>query len=256
MSDPHVQSLTYQLEVGETLTFNTPPPLDHDTEHFALRLENGTLTVSMKEHHSTTRSARDRVDPFLRSWELLGALAYGPGTLRFVFQSSDVIDSDPISRGRSHVLEAEAGMIAIVGMSAKLTVGRTTYIAPPTDFVASPDVITLWSRYQGYRERRELLPAMAYFCFTLLKARGDGVDGAAVMYQVHASVLRKLSELTSVRGDGATGRKFLADPQPFTPKESRWVEDVVRALIRRVGEHAAGTTQLRQLTTADFPPLK
>jgi hypothetical protein len=250
--DPHAESLTYRLEIGNALTFNNPPPLDHETQHFALRLENGMLTVVMKEHHPSTRSARRRVDAFLRSWELSAALAYGPGALQFAFQSSNVVDR----AGKATILEAEPAVYTMTGMPAILTVGRATYLPPPADFVASPDVVTLWNRYQGYREGLELLPAMAYFCLTLLTARGDGREGAAVMYRVHPEVLRKLSELTSVRGDEATGRKFLADLQPLTPQESRWLEDVVRALIQRVGEQAAGTAPLQQITMADFPPLK
>jgi hypothetical protein len=254
MNDPHVESLVYQLEVGEALTFRDPPPLDHDTEHFAVLLDNGTLTVSMKEHHPTIGSARERVDPFLRSWALDNDLLYGPGTLRFVYQKADVIDRNPPLPGTSQVIELSGTAMVTVSMSGNLSVGRFTYPAPPSSFIASPDVITLWSRYQGYREKRELLPAMAFFCFTLLTARGKGRDRAAAMYEVHPGVLRKLSELTSVRGDETTGRKFLAEPRPLQAQEEHWVEDVVRALIRRVGEHAANA-ELRKLTMSDFPPL-
>jgi len=95
---------------------------------------------------------------------------------------------------------------------------------------------------------------MAYFCLTLLETRSGGRDGAAAMYEVHPEVLRKLGKLTSARGDQATGRKFLAEAQPLQPQEEQWVEDVVRALIRRVGEHAADAP-LKKLSMADFPPL-
>ena len=112
MNDPHVESLVYELELGEGLAFNYPPPLDHETEHFALRLDSGTLTVSMKEHHPSTRSARERVEPFLHSWELDNDLRYGPGTLRFAYQKSVVVDRNPPSSGTHRSSELEGMVMA------------------------------------------------------------------------------------------------------------------------------------------------
>ncbi len=49
MNDPHVESLSYRLELGDTLSVTDAPPLQHETDAFTLRLEAGKLTASMKE---------------------------------------------------------------------------------------------------------------------------------------------------------------------------------------------------------------
>jgi len=74
------------------------------------------------------------------------------------------------------------------------------------------------------------------------------------MFQISAPVLRKLGDLTTNRGDEKTARKYMPRPRPYHPQEETWIKDVVRALIRRVGEHAAGAP-LKKLTMADFPPV-
>jgi hypothetical protein len=255
VNDPHVVSLTYRLEVGENLHFNNPPRLNHETEHFTVVLENGALVVAMKEHHPTVKSAQERVGPFIRSWELDNELQYGANAMRFVYETAELIDRNPPPPGAFRGIQAADGIsVSVAGVAAKMSVGKAAYPPPPSTFVASPDVITLWNRFQGYREGKEPLPAMAYFCLTVLEARGNGRTGAAKLYQVHEGVLRKLGELTSHRGDDTTGRKFLPTRPPLTPQEAGWVEDVMRALVRRVGEHATGAP-LRQINMGDFRSL-
>jgi hypothetical protein len=255
LNDPHVVSLTYRLEMGKGLTFNNPPRSEHETDHFTVSLENGVLVVSLKDHHPTVKSAQERVGPFLRTWELDNELQYGANAMRFVYETAEVVDRDPPPPGASgSILAGEGISLSFTEYGAVLSIGLAVYPPPPSTFLASPDVLTLWNRFQGYREGKEPLPAMAYFCLTVLEARGNGRTGAAKLYQVHEGVLRKLGELTSRRGDDTTGRKFLPTRPPLTPQEAGWVEDVVRALVRRVGEHAAGAP-LRQINMGDFRSL-
>ena len=257
MNDPHVEWLVYRLEVGATLTFNAPPPLERETDGFKLLLEAGKLTVSMKEHHASIDSARSRVEPLLRSWELDNWLTYGPGSFRFLYEEGKVIDRNPPPPGSPQTIQVRVGSYAIVGADVTLVIGRREYPPPPTNFTTSPDVETLWHRYQGYLEGKELLSSMAYFCLTVLEGLGRGREGAATKFEIDEKVLRKLGELTSTKGDEKTARKFLAPGmlRPYSPQEETWIKDVIRALIRRVGEHAAGVIPLKKLSMADFPPL-
>src|SRR4029077_1846562 len=64
------------------------------------------------------------------------------------------------------------------------------------EFRITPDVSTLSNRYWGYREGKEPLQAMAYFCLTVLLAGAKGRGKAAAMFRIDAAVLRKLGELT------------------------------------------------------------
>jgi hypothetical protein len=58
MNDPHVEWLVYRLETAATLVFQKPEPREDDTSSFHLRLEDGGLTVTMKDHYASVEEAR------------------------------------------------------------------------------------------------------------------------------------------------------------------------------------------------------
>jgi hypothetical protein len=255
MNDPHVEWLRYRLELGATLAVNDPPPLDLETDHFTLRLEAGKLTVSMKEHHSSIESTQERVAPFLRSWERDNDLTHGLRALRFVYEDCQIIDRNPPPPGSAHtILAVGVASLAMLGSAVRLVIGLREYPPPPPSFKTTPDVEALFYHYESYLDGKERLSDMGHFCLTLVRGLGGGNDGAADMFQISAPVLRKLGELTTDRGDEKTARKYMLQPRPYRPQEETWIKDVVRALIRRVGEHAAGGP-LKKLTMADFHPL-
>jgi hypothetical protein len=75
VNDPHVESLIYRMKADPLfVTFDHPPPLEHEAEAFRPRLEDGVLKVAMKEHHATRESARTRVEDFLTDWVTLAAI--------------------------------------------------------------------------------------------------------------------------------------------------------------------------------------
>jgi hypothetical protein len=271
MNDPHVDSLVYRLEVGASLSFANPPARELETNTFKMRLDDAILTISMKEHYPSVDLARshvERVVPFLRSWELDNALRYGPDAFRFIFVNAKVVDRDPPPPGSAQTICPASGGGAVAGGAAGVCLGLAEYPTPPSDFIVSPDVETLWYRYRMHREGKESLSAMAYFCLTLLlwraggpgTGRAGGRGKAATTFGIDKPVLDKLSYLVSGKGDEKTIRKFppAGKPlhlQPHTPQEESWINDVVKALIRRVGEHAAGASPLKKLTMANFPQL-
>lgn len=74
-------------------------------------------------------------------------------------------------------------------------------------------------------------------------------------FAIEESVLKKLSELSSTRGDLSDARKGSASSGvPLTQEERRWLDAAVWAIIRRVGARAAGTT-LPQLRMNDLPKI-
>ena len=96
---------------------------------------------------------------------------------------------------------------------------------------------------------------MAYFCLTVLKANAGGLPEAAAKYNIGERVLRKLGELTSVRGDPRTARKM---PTPATPPlsgaEDAWIQETIKQLIWRVGDQRS-PANLPPVTMADLPRL-
>ena len=78
------------------------------------------------------------------------------------------------------------------------------------------------------------------------------------MYRVDYPVLDTLGKLVNTLGDEVGARKVTSQSEllPPTPEQAKWIEEVLKRLIRRVGEYAADPQkQWQQITKGDFPPL-
>ena len=186
MRDPHVESLRYRIGTSETTTYENPPAVEITRDEFDCSLDDGFLTCCMREHYSTVKEARRVIEDFLRSWEIKTALELGRGELRFHFEDSRIIDRDPPPPGSSQVLKLSESLSITnsVRVRGRAHVTRRKYPDPPTNFTVTPDVETLWQRYNNYLDGKEPLPSMAYFCLTVLKNKAGGEMRAA------ASVVR------------------------------------------------------------------
>jgi hypothetical protein len=261
MRDPHVVALRYRLETDSSLIFDNPLPRNHDTDEFTLCLAEGVLTCTMTMHYATATEARAVVDPFLWAWELDEALRQGHRVLWFTFDKAEIIDRDPPPPGTHLVISTIPGEMVIVGEDVIVRLTRPSYPAPPTHFTVSPDVDTLWNRYEGYKQGHEPLPGMAYICQSFIeKVLARGRDDAVQKYHIEWTVLHTLGKLHSHRGDLTNRRKLEHERDrhepPLTPLEIAWMEAAVRMLIRRIGEYAADpTAPWPTLSMRDLPPL-
>lgn len=163
MRDPHVESLRYRLDTSETTTYENPPAVEVSRDEFECRLNDGVLTCRMREHYPTVEEARRVVDGFLRSWEIKAALELGRGEMRFQFEDSHMVDRDPPPPGSSQVIQVSAASVGVSTVLGRVHVTRNKYPGAPTTFAATPDVETLWQRYENYLDGKEPLLSMAYF---------------------------------------------------------------------------------------------
>jgi len=229
---------------------------------FKVTLHESVATVEMREHHALVESARAAVEQVLKAWEISHALrSGGRREFRFEFDHAHVVERNPgLERppGKRTVSASVAiGGVATVESALGIRVKRGGYPQPPTGFAWTPDVETLWIRWQGYLAGREPLPAMAYACLTLLERRHGGRSGAAAHYGIAGNVLATVGRLSSEVGDERTARKLGPKLRPLTGEERAWLEETVKALIRRVGEVAAtgSAAAFPPLTLADLPDL-
>jgi hypothetical protein len=256
MNDPHVVTLTYALETADTISFDGAEPLRHETTDFELHLADGILVATPKGDFASVTEARNSLDPLLHSWALSAALNSGRSEIWFKYKDAEVIDRHPPPPGTSRVLKADfGGVVSAVG-NITVKLNRTHYPDPPSEFVATPDVESLWHRFEGYRSGREPLLSMSYFCLTFIESIFGGRDNAAIQLGFSKEVLSKLGELTSTHGDTTSARKFsVGSPQsPLTHSEAKWIEETVRWIIRRLGEAATGAP-LSQITMADVETI-
>ncbi len=266
--------LHYRLETDDTTSFDSPPPIERETATFKMQLANGVATFTMKEEYGSegaVLAARSQVDEYLRAWEIDVALRFGLPEISFRYETTAITDLDPFPPD-GRVVSLHGEVIGRSLVTAKAVVRRVRYPEPPEALVASPDMVAMWTRYEGYRQGREPLLSMAYFCLSVLefaarnhqlvgsqeKGRSPKREKAAEMYGIDYDVLATLGELSSILGDDLTARKREPGSQQRLPtgKEGAWLEQVVRALIRRVGEVAARLSeQLPRISLLNFPDL-
>jgi hypothetical protein len=261
MRDPHVESLRYRLKTPETTIYENPPAVKKIRKEFEYHLNNGVLTCHMREHYPAVGEARRVVEDFLRSWEIKTALELGRGEMQFQFEDSHVIDRNPTPPGSSEFVYVSAsGVVKHTGEAISiLRITRRKYPDPPTVFTVTPDVDILWQRYEEYLDRKKDLLSMAYACLTFVERKADGIrKAAAELYLIDYEILDKLGNLTSTKGDAKTARKFpkKGDLIPLSEKENKWIDAVVKVLIRRTGElENIQLIQIQPITMNDLPKI-
>jgi hypothetical protein len=252
MLDPHVESLEYDAQPLKWIGYTDPRPVQVRNDLFEGELKALVLSLRLLKHHATEAEARSAVQPYLRAWEIHAGITRGASELRFQFKSAVMIDRALQSPeglvGEGHMILAPPQLAG----TARLTLIRGTYPEMPEHFTVTPLVETLWTRLEGYRDGKEPLASMAYFCLTALENEAGTRRAAANFFHIDEKVLRTLGHLTSERG-GPAARK--ARPAaPLSSQESAWIESALTAIIGRIGERAARQSSSR-LRLADLPPL-
>lgn len=254
MSDPHVVSLTYVVKPSDEVSYRDPPRLEFEAALFTGVLDEGTLTLKPKDHYPSINAAREPADRFLRAWELDATLRGGRGSLAFEYRTGEVIDRDPPPPGSPQHIEVQCASHAFIGCQASIHLTRGKYPEPPEYFQFTPDIEVLWGRIEGYRLGRESLLSMAYFCLTWLERQmATGRAEAARVLNTEKSVLDKLGELTSERGDSSMARKASRSPQPLSDAERVWIIAALEKLLHNVGK--LGKRLPPRITLKDLPEL-
>jgi hypothetical protein len=259
MRDPHVESLTYRFKHRHDESYIDPPLLDGDEPTFSYLLDNDLLLITMKNHFPSVGEAKAALEPFLRTWELGHALDSGRKRIWFEFEDAVIVDRNPRKPGEPQIVEAEVGHFALCGSDVGLHVTRRQYPGPQTGIVASPAVEAMWFRFQQFKDGKEPLLSMAYFCLSYLQRTTGLKNGARAelcnMYAIEPAVRDKFGDLVSEYGEPAEARKYDArhTGTPLRDVERKWIEQVTLALIRRKAEfdfNPAATLKL--ITMGDF----
>jgi hypothetical protein len=282
MSDLHVRSTRYQLRVDEKYgRFDSPPPLDIETDACRMHLENGVLIVEMKEHHSTVDSARQSIEPGLRNWELHAALSRDHTWLNFDFDPSASIiedrDAPPPKPGilsvNAHTSFALASFAALASPPVPVF---AEYPRPPLAFKASSEVEIFFNRYQrAFWDDESQLLSVGYLCLSFLERSSRTNAGetpkaknsskkrikAAAKYRIDLEVLNELGTIVSEVGDLREARKLGDDAtlRSLTPNERIWVREATKSLIRRMGEFEHDPDNaplLPEITMRELPSLE
>ena len=138
-----------------------------------------------------------------------------------------------------------------------LPAGHTGEVPRASEFVcATLNVERAYRRWLEFQAGGEPLQSMAYFVLTIIDTVAGSRKRAASALDIEFELLHKFGNLASTRGDIGTARKAprSGNYRPLTGQEKAWLEQAVRRIIKRLGEHASGKPLLL-LTMKDLPKL-
>ena len=247
MNDPHVVALIYVVEHEESVDYGTADTVEEERSTFRLTLQDGEARFELKEDYASPQQARRAIQPFIEQWELMTSLAYGLGKFALRFKRPEMIDRDPEPGVIS--VSADAVHFNVAVSTARVTVSRQ-YPRPPVERrmnLNCPEVQTMLNRYIGYRQGREKLLSMAYFCSDMFVYRlGDGLKDSAKKHQISRNLVERVRTLASEKG-GDQARKQDGINDPLIQEEVQFLEKAVTAMILRAAIVAADPDQPMEL---------
>ena len=256
MNDPHVVALFYNVKHSAAVDYSDAKPLEHEEDNFSVRIENKKVCFTMKAHYATAKEARKAVKEYIENWEFAAGLCGGPRVFKLVYWKPD-IEYRNVESGH-HVGAPDPVFWQFT--TSHLTGGiiTTSYPSPPqSGMKITPDVQSMYDRLMDYRSDPKLLPSMAAFCLDVLQGstRSKCPNKKVVeMYGIKLAVIKKIARLANNKG-GPDARKRIGINSPLTPKETCFLEEAVKAMIRRAAEvaHAPKNESRAEINLSDLP---
>lgn len=263
MNKPRVKLLRYRLVTSKNYFYSNPPPLMiPNNSEFHAELKNGILTVYPTKDYLSKDGAELVVKDFLEAWEIFVGIEKGLGLIEFIFDSVEMEDLDP----SNNALSLSGNASISFSCSGNLSGSLSKYPSPPKSFQVNDTVRLLWLRYKNFKDGKELLLGMGYYCLSKVendvggegKTRRDKIKAVGSKYRIANTVLRELSNITSRYGDGQSARKCSSEStnRSLTVNEEKWVEETIKMLIKRVARFPSGAPATIDLITMENLPSK
>ena len=254
MNDPHVVALLYSIEHGDGIDYSRAAPIDHEEDEFRIKVEGKQVRLELRDHYATEEDARDAVNPYMKRWEFTAGLAGRPGQFILRFVDAQIEDRNPPPPTPGVVNVSASIPLGTLSASVSVTVVTPNYPPPPSGVTLDPDdpdALTMYDRLAGYYRGREPLPAMANFCLTVIEHgfKRNRRRDAADRYDIEYAVLQKIGDLSATKGGPQAARKASGVETVLTKQESRFLEQAVKAIIRRRAEYASGADNQRPRIT-------
>ena len=255
MNDPHVVALFYNIEHSAAVDYSDAKPLEHEEDNFSVRIENKKVCFTMKAHYATREEAKEAVREYIDNWEFTAGLRRGSDMFKLVYWKPE-IEYRNVEIG--HHVGAPDPVSLKFTTSLKDSIIIAPYPSPPqSGLKITPDVRSMSDRFAGYRLDREPLPSMAAFCLDVLQGstRSKCPNKKVVeMYGIELAVIKKIARLANNKG-GPYARKRIGINSPLTPKETCFLEEAVKAMIRRAAEvaHAPKNESRAEINLSDLP---
>ena len=260
MNDPHVVALIYRVGHGNSVDYRKAEPLIREEPAFRVEVKDNQARFELKVHYATEEDARNAIKDYIDDWEFDACLEHSPDYFRLKFDRAQIEDRNPPPprpgvKNIAMTFRGEPGT-----WSVALTKVVLSYPAPSSEVnFRDPNVQRMYQRYMDYRQGKEHLASMAYFCLDVLEhSMGPekiGRHAAAREYRIAFSVLDRIGELSSEKGGGGA-RKADGVDDDFTSQERLFLEQAIKRIIRRAAEKAHSPDKvLPQISLSDLPPV-
>lgn len=251
MTDPHVEALEYSVQYGrDIIDWSDAEPMHVQEAGFDVRAENGRVRFEFKTHYASEQEARSAVEEsYIPNWEFDVGLTRGPNAFTLRFEHSEIVDRNPPPGPPTLRASFRAGYPTV---SANLAPPRPpAFQEPPRDGgKRTPGVESMFQHYLRYCRGAETLPAMAYYCLTVLDQMAGGSDKTAAHFGIARNVLSCIRKLSTEKG-GDVARKAMGRTIPYSQGEEQCLRSAIKALIRRAAQVEYGPDPTRKKITRD-----
>ncbi len=236
MNDPHVEALEYSIQYGpDIINWSCAAPMHVQEKNFDVRAENGRVRFEFKTHYASEQDARSAVEEsYIPDWEFDVGLTRGPNAFALRFERSEIVDRSPPPGPLP--LRASSSFGYLTSSADLAPPSPPSFQEPPRDGIErTPSVKSMFQRYLRYRRGAETLPAMAYFCLTMLDHMAGGSDNTAAHFDISRNVLVRMRKLSTEQG-GDVARKAKGLNTPYSSDEEQFLRSATKALIRRAAQ--------------------
>ena len=218
--------LIYKLDT--CTIFEKAPAVSGQNEVGNFELENEELQVELKHDYNTIKEARNAVSQTLKSWQIEDEILWKTTSgFRFVYvkaifpQSTDQLSNLPEE------------LKYIKDYNETLIIASCKY-PPFPETLFTYEMESAWVRYRKVKIGiGESIQSASYYLLTVVvNFTGENMKKAASILFVDYKILKKIGELTSIRGNNFTSRKSLSrNTLELSIIEKHWLDIAVKNIL-------------------------
>ncbi len=238
MKNKIIKKLIYTI-VADKEGYKNAKKLEFSLPGFKFSLDNFIMEVELNKQYATEEEAREEVDSILKTWESYIDLNYDRNEMKFKYNYAEMIEMEEENDETKRIISVSSTAMVTMAVELKIITPRDQYLAPPSNFILSPDVCSLLQRFNNSLEGKEPLLSMVYYCKTLVENKGGGTRQASQIFKINGEIFKKIGELSSIRGDFNEARKINGNSRlsNLQPNERQWLIAALKKIIIRIGEY-------------------
>ena len=240
-ANPRVLALYYRVANNDDVIYRTAEGSVHRRDGFDVVMDDGRVVFEFHDHYPSEESARAGVRDFIDEWEFQADLVIGARKFRLEFVRAEIVDRHPVL-GDRHV----PSWVTLASLRPPAIPLPVDYPRPPERMTIDPEdvlFVAMRQRYEVYSRDPTTLTAVAYFCLTCLEGtvpKKGRRKAVAELYGISYRDLQRVGALADQKGGRQGSRKAKALESELTEEETTFLAYMVRLMIRKQGELAAG----------------